>query len=106
MGAFDIKLGERIKMARKEFGYTQIELAGQIGVNRAAIVQIEKGVRKVYAHELLKLGNLFGVTVEDVVNPAYVLGKQVPFCPLTQKKCREDCAWRHFELGCIVGKCW
>lgn len=50
-------------------------------------------------------------TPDAAINELYgILGveygedaEKIPFCPLTRNRCREDCAFCHFELGCVIG---
>lgn len=52
-------IGQRFQDARKYLGFTQEEVADYLGVTRTALVEIEKGNRKIEALELKKLAQLF-----------------------------------------------
>lgn len=52
-------IGQRLQDARKYLGFTQEEAAAFLGVNRTALVEIEKGNRKIEALELKKLALLY-----------------------------------------------
>ena len=67
-----MELHERIKKARTELHLSQEYVAKILGVNRNAIVEIEAGKRKVSAEELGKLGELFKVSTDELLN-----GRQV-----------------------------
>jgi transcriptional regulator with XRE-family HTH domain/Zn-dependent peptidase ImmA (M78 family) len=54
-------VGDRVREARLASGFSQTELARQLGVDRTAIVRIEAGQRQVSAVELFKLSDLLGV---------------------------------------------
>ena len=69
MGKFDAKLGVRIWSVRKAGGYTQQAIAERLELNRLAVGNIESGSRKLYMHEAVKLAKLFGMTVDDLINP-------------------------------------
>ncbi|MEK7656057.1 MAG: helix-turn-helix domain-containing protein [Patescibacteria group bacterium] len=60
-------LGERIQKLRQEHGYSQEQLATQIGVSRQAIGQIEKGERSIGALEIVALSKALGVSVDWIV---------------------------------------
>ena len=60
-------LGSRIKRLREELGISQQRLAALLGVSRSTISQIEIGVRKVSADELLKLSEIFNISVEQLL---------------------------------------
>lgn len=52
-------IGQRLQDARKYLGFTQEEVAEYVNVNRTALVEMEKGNRKVGALELKKLARLY-----------------------------------------------
>lgn len=54
----DESVGGRIRYARESLGMSQGALADELGVDRSAIVRIEKGTRKVSATELAALGTV------------------------------------------------
>ncbi|MBQ9840557.1 MAG: helix-turn-helix transcriptional regulator [Erysipelotrichaceae bacterium] len=68
----NMKLHERIKKLRTNLHLSQEYVAKILGVNRNAIVEIEAGKRKVSAEELGKLGELFKVSTDELLN-----GRQV-----------------------------
>lgn len=72
-----MKLHERIKKLRTNLHLSQEYVAKILGVNRNAIVEIEAGKRKVSAEELGKLGELFKVSTDELLN-----GRQVEM-PIT-----------------------
>ncbi len=68
-------IGQRLQDTRKYLGFTQEEVADHLGVNRTALVEIEKGNRKIEALELKKLAKLYQqpiihFTGEDVATSA------------------------------------
>jgi len=63
-----IKIGYRIKKLRKQLGISQQRLADLLGVARPTISQIENGERKVSTDELVKLSEIFNLSVESVLN--------------------------------------
>lgn len=73
----NMKLHERIKKLRTNLHLSQEYVAKILGVNRNAIVEIEAGKRKVSAEELGKLGELFKVSTDELLN-----GRQVEM-PIT-----------------------
>ena len=68
MTKIDKKLGENIKILRKQHGITQQKLADLLGLSRPTVSQIEIGERKLSADELIKLADIFNISVE------YLLG--------------------------------
>lgn len=63
------KMGHRIKMLRENTSMSQDVLARNMKLPRPAISQIESGARKIATDELLKLAQLFHVSVDDLLNP-------------------------------------
>jgi transcriptional regulator with XRE-family HTH domain len=62
------KLGKTIKDLRQRMGISQQKLAHSLGVLRPTVSQIESGERKIAADELVKLSDIFNVSIE------YLLG--------------------------------
>lgn len=54
-------LAQRLRETRKEKGYSQTELASEIGASQGAIHQIEKGITK-KSHRIPAIANVLGVT--------------------------------------------
>ena len=61
------KLGVNIRKMREQHGITQQKLADILCFSRPTISQIELGERKVSADELLKLADIFNVSVENLL---------------------------------------
>ncbi len=64
------KIGERIRKLREATGLNQKRLAELLGISRPAVSQIENDERKVCVDELLKLAEIFNVSVDGLLNPA------------------------------------
>lgn len=63
------RLGARIRELREKRGISQDALAADMKLPRPAISQIESGSRKIATDELLKLSDIFNVTVDELLNP-------------------------------------
>lgn len=63
-----IILGKTIKELRTEKGYTQQELAKQIGVTQGAIYFWKKEINEPTAGYLLKLAKTFNVTLDELLS--------------------------------------
>jgi len=70
------KIGHRIRELREKTGMSQDALAMRMKIPRPAISQIESGARKLATDELIKLSQIFHVTVDDLLNP----GKEPEVC--------------------------
>ncbi|MHB8077473.1 helix-turn-helix domain-containing protein [Desulfosporosinus fructosivorans] len=62
------QINDRLKEARKNIGISQEYVAKQLGVHRTVITAIELGNRKVTSDELKTFSELYGVTVDELVN--------------------------------------
>jgi transcriptional regulator with XRE-family HTH domain len=63
-----LKLGKRIKSLREELRMSQQGLADLLGISRPIISQIENGERKTCTDELIKLSEIFNISVESLLN--------------------------------------
>ncbi len=63
-----LNVGSEIRKLRETCGMSQEELAGLIGVSRSSLVHIEGGKRKVSAEELIRFAEIFGLTLDQLVN--------------------------------------
>ena len=61
-------IGKRIKKFREKLEMSQQKLADLLGVSRQAVSQIEKGARKIYLEELIKLSEIFSITTDSLLN--------------------------------------
>jgi transcriptional regulator with XRE-family HTH domain len=65
---FDKKmLGQRIRQHRDQIGYSQDDLATYLSIPRPSVSQIENGQRSVDGSELVKLAELFQVSVDELL---------------------------------------
>lgn len=63
-----IKIGKRIKELREQAEISQQKLAEMLKLSRPAISQIENDDRKLSAEELIKLSEIFNLSVERLLN--------------------------------------
>lgn len=61
-------MNDRLKDARKKLKLSQEFVAKQMNMARTTIVAIEAGKRKVLADELSRFSNLYGVSVDELMN--------------------------------------
>ncbi len=67
-----MEINEKVKELRTQLHLSQEYVANYLGVNRSTVTQIEKGNRKLYAEEITKLCDLFGVTADTILNDAVI----------------------------------
>jgi transcriptional regulator with XRE-family HTH domain len=60
-------IGERIRAARQELGWTQDELAAAVGVSRSAVAQWETGRAGQVTANLTKIAAILGTGVEHLM---------------------------------------
>jgi len=80
-----IKIGYRIKKLRQQLGMSQQRLSYLLRVARPTISQIENGERKVSTDELIKLSEIFNISVEGLLNL-----KKEPKVVLSENKKRKE----------------
>lgn len=61
---------KKIEQLRNKLGISQNELAKRIGVTQGAISQWEQGLSKPTIDKLIKLGEIFKCSVEDLLQGA------------------------------------
>jgi transcriptional regulator with XRE-family HTH domain len=78
MNDLNKKIGQRIKEFRELYGFSQQNLAKMFGLSRPTISLIESGERKTSTEELIKISEIFNVSVEYLLDskkqPEVVLG--------------------------------
>lgn len=62
-------VGKRLALARKRRGLTQDEVAQQLGISRPTLIAVEKGQRVPSNEELVKLAELYGRSLHELVRP-------------------------------------
>ncbi len=79
MSEINIRLGKSIRKLRGQSDISQQRLADLLGVSRPTISQIENGERKLSADELIKLSDIFNISVEHLLGlkkePQITVGK-------------------------------
>jgi transcriptional regulator with XRE-family HTH domain len=60
------RLGRRIRAFRKLKGYTQEQLAKDIGISVSVLGEVERGSRKPKEDLLHKIANQFSINVEEL----------------------------------------
>lgn len=69
MGAFNTKLGERLKEIRQVRGLSQEQISKLLGVNRATVSQIENGKRSLTAHDLSRIADALAISIDSFLDP-------------------------------------
>lgn len=67
--AYYKRIGERIRKAREETGYTLQKVAGNLGVTPSAIANYESGIRQIPVHILLELAKILGKPLQYFLGP-------------------------------------
>jgi len=61
-------IGGKIKTIRELSGLSQQQLADSLGILRSTLSQIENGDRRIYSSELIKFSDIFGVSVDYLLD--------------------------------------
>jgi len=61
-----IRLGERIRKLRKKRGWTQVEMAEKVGIDRSFLADIERGKRNVSILNLSHICQGLGVSISQM----------------------------------------
>lgn len=62
-------LALRLRAARESRGLTQAQAAAELGVSRPLLIAIEKGTREVGSEELIRLAQIYGKPVSELLRP-------------------------------------
>lgn len=62
-----MRFNENLMMLRKQKGYSQEELAYQLGVSRQSISKWESGISIPELERIIELSDLFGITIDELV---------------------------------------
>ncbi len=63
-----LPITNNIERIRKQNGLSQVELAAKLSVQQSTISQIETGERNPSVNLLLRMADVLGVTVDELVN--------------------------------------
>ena len=72
------QLGERLADARKRAKLTQAQVGERLGVARTTVVAVEKGERRPSNTEIVRLAELLGTTVHDLLREGLVRAEVSP----------------------------
>ncbi len=64
----NILIGQKVKTLREKAGLNQMQIAQFLEVDQSTISKCEKGERQFQVDHLERLGNLFGVSLGDLMN--------------------------------------
>lgn len=63
-----MRFGEKLSFLRKQHGMTQLEMAEKLDISRQAVSRWEQGTAEPSTENLVSIGKLFGVPIDDLVN--------------------------------------
>ena len=102
-------LGEKLTQARKASGLTQADIAAKLNVSRQAVSRWESGQSKPSTEKLLALGELYGVSIDRLLNaeePAVESVSTPPEVALTEPlipEKRRTRAWLKYAAAALCG---
>ncbi|MFS9292685.1 helix-turn-helix transcriptional regulator [Streptococcus mitis] len=62
-----MEFSERLKNLRKEAGFTQVDVASKLGISQPAYASWERGVKKTTQENLVKIAQIFNVSIDYLV---------------------------------------
>ena len=105
-------LGEKLTQARKAAGLTQTDVAAKLDVSRQAVSRWESGQSKPSTERLLALGELYGVSIDRLLNQADTpvaaveaisdLPEVAPTEPVLPEK-RRTRVWLKYAIAALCG---
>ena len=105
-------LGEKLTQARRTAGLTQADVAARLNVSRQAVSRWESGQSKPSTERLLALGELYGVSIDQLLNtgnveePAVKIVSAPPEVELTEPlipEKRRTRAWLKYAAAALCG---
>lgn len=60
-------IGNRLRDLRREAGYTQEEVAQELGITQVMVMQIERGTKQLSLLNAEKLSKMYGCTKDDML---------------------------------------
>ena len=102
-------LGEKLMQARKAAGLTQADIAAKLHVSRQAVSRWESGQSKPSTEKLLTLGNLYGISLDQLLSAEEPAVETVPDLPETTTaepvipETRRPRAWLKYAAAALCG---
>jgi transcriptional regulator with XRE-family HTH domain len=62
-------LGQRVERIRKERGFTQVELAANVGIIQSIVSSVESGRRGLSAEMAVRFAQALGVSIDELLGP-------------------------------------
>lgn len=72
-----MSIAENIKYLRKQMGATQEQFAEQVGIKRSLVGAYEEGRAEPRLQTLSRIADVFGVSVDDLINQDLTTGKPI-----------------------------
>lgn len=85
-------LGDKIKMLRKQHGYSQQQIANKMHITQGAISQWENGITVPAADQLISLATIFNISVDELLERELVAQKDDAW--EIRERLRNDPAYR------------
>ncbi len=83
---FNKQIGKRIRSLREEIGFSQLQLAENLGLRREAISNIENGKRKANVEELSKISKILNISLDALINASKDISVILPKEDKTEKE--------------------
>lgn len=94
-----MRFGEKLSFLRKQRGMTQLELAEKLDISRQSVSRWEQGTSEPSTENLVSIGKLFGVPVDDLVNESVQLQTESAVQVAVAEKEDEEPAEKRSKYG-------
>ena len=88
-------MGKRLRWARERLGMSQIDVAAKLGITNISVSNYERGHREPDFATLIRLAELYNVSVQWLVTGSDVSPQQTDIYDMLQ---RDDCTYRNVPL--------
>ena len=93
-----MEIGQKLKEKRTALGLSQEQLAEQLGITRQTIANWEKGKTYPDIASILKLSDLYGLSVDELLRDDGALRKRIE---QRRENIKRYCSWTH-DLGMLL----
>lgn len=80
-----MNVGNNVKILRKRKGKSQEEMAIELGLNRSTYSGYENNIAQPNLENMLRIGNYFGLTIEDIITKDFSTFKELDWRLLTEQ---------------------
>ena len=99
----DTQIAERLQKIRKEHGYSQEQLADELGVSRQAVSKWERGEASPDTDNLIALARLYGISVDNLLFDSSSEPAVIESMPTEEEEAEVERRYHDNITGVIAG---